>query len=105
MEHSRVYAFGHGGETKIYLSSADWMGRNMDHRVELAFPLEDHVLQNEMLDLMEIQWNDHVQARYLNGPNANQRRIIPSSQAKSIKSPVRAQAEFHVYLRQLNSQN
>lgn len=105
LEHSRVYAFGHGGETKIYLSSADWMGRNMDHRVELAFPLEDHVLQKEMLDLMEIQWNDHVQARYLNGPNANQRRIIPSSQAKSIKSPVRAQAEFHVYLRQLNSQN
>ncbi|MFM7913600.1 MAG: polyphosphate kinase 1, partial [Bacteroidota bacterium] len=75
LEHSRIYAFGHGGKTRLYLSSADWMARNMDHRVELAFPLESPMIQQEMLDLMEIQWSDCTQSRYLNGPQANHRRV------------------------------
>ena len=110
LEHSRVYAFGHGGKTKLYLSSADWMARNMDHRVELAFPLESPLLQQEMLDLMEIQWSDCTQSRYLNGPQANHRRVpqVDSPQVDSPKglgNPVRAQAAFHDYLRQLKLEN
>ncbi|MFM7701550.1 MAG: RNA degradosome polyphosphate kinase, partial [Bacteroidota bacterium] len=110
LEHSRVYAFGHGGKTKLYLSSADWMARNMDHRVELAFPLESPLLQQEMLDLMEIQWSDCTQSCYLNGPQANHRRVpqVDSPQVDSPKglgNPVRAQAAFHDYLRQLKLEN
>ncbi|MFM7913272.1 MAG: polyphosphate kinase 1, partial [Bacteroidota bacterium] len=86
LEHSRVYAFGHGGKTKLYLSSADWMARNMDHRVELAFPLESPLLQQEMLDLMEIQWSDCTQSRYLNGPQANHRRV-PQVDSPQVDSP------------------
>jgi polyphosphate kinase len=82
----------------------------MDHRVELAFPLESPLLQQEMLDLMEIQWSDCTQSRYLNGPQANHRRVpqVDSPQVDSPKglgNPVRAQAAFHDYLRQLKLEN
>jgi polyphosphate kinase len=102
LEHSRVYAFGHGNNTLIYLSSADWMARNMDHRVELAFPLESPLLRKEMLDLMEIQWSDYAQSRYLNGPMANQMRKGPADQTHDGRPPLRAQAAFHDYLRHIN---
>ena len=102
LEHSRVYAFAHGGDTKVYLSSADWMARNMDHRVELAFPLESSLLQQEMLTLMEIQWSDHTQSRYLNGPQANRRRVPEEDSPQGLNNSVRAQSAFHDYLRTLN---
>jgi polyphosphate kinase len=102
LEHSRVYAFGHGNNTLIYLSSADWMARNMDHRVELAFPLESPLLGKEMLDLMEIQWSDYAQSRYLNGPMANQMRKGSADQTHDGRPPLRAQAAFHDYLRHIN---
>jgi polyphosphate kinase len=102
LEHSRVYAFAHGGNTKLYLSSADWMGRNMDHRVEMAFPLESPLLQQEMLTLMEIQWSDRSQSRYLNGPQANSRRGPEQDSTQGPSHTVRAQAAFHDYLRHLN---
>jgi len=94
LEHSRVYAFGHGGAPKVFLSSADWMGRNMDHRVELAFPLLDPANQQEMMNLMELQWQDTVKARYLNGERANQ--TVGSAEPALPK--LRAQEAFHAYL-------
>lgn len=103
LEHSRVYAFGHGNSTMVYLSSADWMARNMDHRVELAFPIESPLLQKELLDLMEIQWNDNVQSRHLNGPQANQMRRSTGDPDKVDGPPLRAQAAIHDYLRRINS--
>ncbi|MFM7288890.1 MAG: RNA degradosome polyphosphate kinase, partial [Bacteroidota bacterium] len=95
----------HGGKTKLYLSSADWMARNMVHRVELAFPLDNPSLQQEMLDLMEIQWSDCTQSRYLNGPQANHRRVPQVDSTQGLGNPVRAQAAFHDYLRQLKLEN
>ncbi|NNM00463.1 MAG: RNA degradosome polyphosphate kinase, partial [Gammaproteobacteria bacterium] len=41
LEHTRVFCFEHGGDRAVYLSSADWMGRNFFNRIELAFPIED----------------------------------------------------------------
>ncbi|MBF9236314.1 polyphosphate kinase 1 [Hymenobacter sp. BT683] len=63
LEHSRVYVFGHGGEEKVYVSSADWMTRNLDRRVEVAFPILDESLRAEVRHLLDLQRNDTVKAR------------------------------------------
>ena len=95
LEHARVYAFCHGSKPLVYLSSADWMARNMDYRVELAFPLMDKRLQAEVLDLLELQWKDRVKARWINGANAN--RLVADTQGQ--KGGLRAQEAFFKYLR------
>ncbi|MBJ6110671.1 polyphosphate kinase 1 [Hymenobacter sp. BT523] len=63
LEHSRVYVFGHGGEEKVYVSSADWMTRNLDRRVEVAFPILDDGLRAEVRHLLDLQRRDNVKAR------------------------------------------
>ena len=98
LEHARVYAFCHGSKPLVYLSSADWMARNMDYRVELAFPLLDRRLQQEVLDLLEIQWNDRSKARWLNGGDAN--RLVGETEGQN--GGLRAQEAFFAYLRQHN---
>ena len=63
LEHSRVYVFGHGGEEKLYVSSADWMTRNLDRRVEAAFPILNEELRAEVRQLLDFQRHDNVKAR------------------------------------------
>jgi polyphosphate kinase len=63
LEHSRVYVFGHGGAEKVYVSSADWMTRNLDRRVEVAFPILDETLRAEVRQLLDFQRQDNVKAR------------------------------------------
>ena len=63
LEHSRVYVFAHGGEEKVYVSSADWMTRNLDRRVEVAFPILDDGLRAEVRQLLDFQRYDNVKAR------------------------------------------
>ncbi len=66
LEHSRVYLFGaEGEEQKLYLSSADWMTRNLDHRVELLFPIEDEDVFAQIKSDIEMYWSDTVKARRL----------------------------------------
>ncbi len=71
LEHARIFMFGNNGEPKVYLASADWMRRNLDHRVEVAFPILDKALEQEMLDILHIQWNDRVKARLLDQGQTN----------------------------------
>lgn len=71
LEHTRVYSFHNNGRPLVMLSSADWMGRNLDRRIEVAFPITDPALQRQVLELMEIQWNDHVKARVLDPLQTN----------------------------------
>lgn len=73
LEHARVYAFHNGGEQLVYLSSADLMTRNLDHRVEVTFPLllEEH--KKTVLDIMELQWQDNQKARVLDADQSNGR--------------------------------
>ena len=66
LEHARVLIFHHDGKEKTYISSADWMVRNLDHRVEAAVPILDKQIQQELNDIMDIQLNDNVKARILN---------------------------------------
>ena len=63
LEHSRVYVFGHAGQEQVYLSSADWMTRNLERRVEVAFPLLDDTLRAEVRQLLDFQRHDNVKAR------------------------------------------
>ena len=63
LEHPRLYIFGNGGEPKIYISSADWMTRNIENRVEVTCPIYDKDIKKEILDTFQISWSDNVKAR------------------------------------------
>ena len=72
LEHQRIYLFGRGEDRAVYMSSADLMERNIDWRVEVAFPIFDPRLQQEILDTCEIQINDSYKARILDEIQSNQ---------------------------------
>ena len=65
LEHARVYCFENGGAAEYYLASADWMPRNLDHRVETAFPILDPRLQAEIRQMLDVQLADTVKAHLL----------------------------------------
>jgi polyphosphate kinase len=78
LEHSRVYAFERDGEYTIYISSADLMPRNLDHRVELAAPINSPELRTELLDTLERAFADNQSSWELDGEGVWQRRSIDS---------------------------
>lgn len=70
LEHARVFIFHTDGKPKVFISSADWMVRNLDHRVEAACPIYDKNIQQELIDIMNIQLAENVKGRILdNGQN------------------------------------
>jgi len=71
LEHSRVYIFHNNGDEKVYLSSADWMKRNLNRRIEVAFPVNDEKIKKQIKDLMEIQMNDNTKARVIDKEQIN----------------------------------
>ncbi|MEO6694279.1 MAG: polyphosphate kinase 1, partial [Ignavibacteria bacterium] len=71
LEHSRVYIFHNKGDEKIYLSSADLMKRNLNRRIEVAFPVYDVNIKMQIKDLMEIQMNDNTKARIIDKDQIN----------------------------------
>ena len=75
LEHSRVYCFGTGKDTKIYLSSGDLMTRNTEKRVEIAVPIEKPVLKKQIMDIMNIMLKDNVKARKINDQGDYERVI------------------------------
>ncbi|WP_367753222.1 polyphosphate kinase 1 [Flavobacterium sp. WC2421] len=64
LEHSRIYIFGNGGQTEVYISSADFMTRNLDGRVEVTCPIYDQEIKNELIDNFDLGWKGNVKARY-----------------------------------------
>lgn len=62
LEHSRIFYFRNGGDEEYYLSSADWMSRNLHRRVELMFPIFDKKLQAQLLDILNICWADNTKS-------------------------------------------
>jgi len=62
LEHARVFHFGNRGEDEVYLSSADWMPRNLDRRVELMFPVEDKENKKEIIELLKLYFRDNEKA-------------------------------------------
>jgi polyphosphate kinase len=66
LEHSRIFYFHAGGEENLFLSSADWMPRNMDRRIELLIPIFDQKAKDRLKnEILEISWQDHFKARVL----------------------------------------
>jgi polyphosphate kinase len=74
LEHSRVYYFQNGGDDQVYLSSADWMTRNLDKRVELMFPIEDAGHKSSVLYALRAMFRDNVKARCLRADGTYERK-------------------------------
>ena len=80
LEHPRVYIFENAGDKRVYISSADWMTRNMDYRVEVSCPIYDESIKQEILETFEISWRDNVKARVFskNQDNAYRKNDLPA---------------------------
>ena len=85
LEHSRIFIFGNGGETKVFLSSADWMTRNLDRRVELLFPIEEPDLAKRVIGIVEHYLRDNTKARVLDSEGIYH-RIQPEAGEPAINS-------------------
>jgi len=66
LEHPRMYIFANGGDSKVFISSSDWMRRNLDRRVEVTCPIYDEEIKQQLIDTFNICWTDNVKARILN---------------------------------------
>jgi polyphosphate kinase len=95
LEHARVFIFHNNGSEKIYLSSADWMERNLSYRVETAFPVYDKKLRKLITDIIQIQLDDNVKSRIIDKTLSNQYVRTASD------LPVRSQFETYYYLKRL----
>jgi polyphosphate kinase len=62
LEHSRIFIFGVGDNSNVYMGSADWMTRNLQHRIEVCLPVTDSMLKEDLTNYFDIQWNDTVKA-------------------------------------------
>jgi polyphosphate kinase len=86
LEHARVMIFHNKGNEKVYISSADWMVRNLDHRIEVAAPILDPRLKKELIEIINIQLKDNNKARILEENLSN--NYVPSVHKKVYKSQV-----------------
>ena len=94
LEHARVFIFHNGGNEKTYISSADWMVRNLDHRVEATCPVLDETIRQELKEILDIQLSDNVKARWLD--NDLQNKYTRDDR----ETKVRSQIEIYNYLYQ-----
>ena len=93
LEHSRVHIYCNGGDELIYLTSADFMTRNIDNRVEVGFPIYDPEIKKEIRDIINIQLEDNTKAREINSQNNNKYHKTGSN------VPSRAQIDIYNYLK------
>ena len=94
LEHARVFIFGEEEQKQVFISSADWMVRNLDHRVEVACPIIDKEIQTELSHIMNIQLKENEKARILDAALSNQ-YVVPEE-----KEPwLRSQVAIHDYLK------
>ena len=90
LEHTRMFIFCNNGKNKTYISSADWMTRNLDNRVEVTIPIEDEKISNQLNDIFSIYWNDNQKSRYVNSENNNEYR-------KNKLGIIRSQSQVYNY--------
>ncbi|MBN2172559.1 MAG: polyphosphate kinase 1 [Bacteroidales bacterium] len=93
LEHSRVFVFCNNNHPKYYIGSADWMPRNLDHRIEVITPVNDTEIQRQLWDVLQIQLNDNCKARISGEKFINRYRKSRS------KKPVRSQFEIYNYFK------
>ncbi len=95
LEHDRVYIFENGGDKKVFLSSADWMTRNIDHRIEVAVSILDPRVKQRILDIMAILFSDTVKARIVDKELVN--RYVPRGNRRKVRS----QLAIYDYIKKL----
>ncbi|WP_312046154.1 polyphosphate kinase 1 [Erwinia sp.] len=95
LEHDRVYIFDNGGDKKVFLSSADWMTRNIDYRIEVACCILDPILKQRVLDIIGILFSDTLKARFVDKELSN--RYVPRGNRRK----VRAQLAIYDYIKSL----
>lgn len=88
LEHARIYRFHHDGEERLYLASADWMKRNLSHRVEVAVPIYDAEVKRQLERSLALQLADNRKARIIDASGTN-----PYARAEGA-APLRAQEAF-----------
>ena len=95
LEHPRLFIFGNNGNSKVYISSADWMTRNISFRVEVGCPIYDETIKQELIDTFEISWADNVKARVIDQAQDNHYRphTLPAQ---------RSQVALYEYYQQKN---
>ena len=91
LEHSRIYIFGNAGDPEVFISSADFMTRNLDARVEVTCPIYDKEIKKELIETFEIGWKANVKARIHSAALLNQYRN------RGDEKPFRAQQEMYNY--------
>ena len=94
LEHARVFIFGEEEQKQVFISSADWMVRNLDHRVEVACPIIDKEIQTELSHIMNIQLKENEKARILDAVLSNQ-YVVPEEGEPWLRS----QVAIHDYLK------
>ncbi len=94
LEHSRIFVFCNNNDEKYYISSADWMPRNLDHRVEVACPIFDPDIQQEIKYILELQMQDNVKARVIDESQKNRYRKTRGGRR------VQSQIELYKYYKQ-----
>ena len=99
LEHSRVHIYCNGGDELVYLTSADFMTRNIDTRVEVGFPIYDEQLKKEIKDIVNFQLTDNTKAREINSHNTNKYHRTKSD------ARCRAQVDIYNYLKRKNIQS
>ncbi len=97
LEHSRIFIFHNNGNEKMYVGSADWMTRNLDHRVEVCFPINDKSIRKEIREIIHIQLKDNTKARIISQNNMNDYK--PAGEEKNY----RTQIDTYKYLLNKNS--
>ena len=93
LEHARIWYFYNDGQEDVYLTSADWMKRNLSRRIETAFPILDPDIKREIIDILRIQLSDNVKACRLDDRLRNQFKWDDNPRK------VRSQLEIYNYLR------
>jgi polyphosphate kinase len=94
LEHARVFVFDNGKQPQVFISSADWMIRNLDHRIEAACPIYDKDIQKELIDILNIQLAENVKGRILDNEQNNNYVQRPADTPE-----VRSQEAIYRYLR------
>ncbi len=91
LEHARVFIFHNGGNPRYYLSSADWMRRNLSQRIEVAFPIYNQRLQKQIRSVIDIQLSDNVKSRLVNAAADDQFK------QRDTQRSIRSQYAIHEY--------
>lgn len=100
LEHTRVWYFYNGGEENIFLTSADWMQRNLHRRIEVAFPVYTEALKRQIIDILKIQLADNQSAVWI---DENLQNIFKRDAKPNDAAPIRAQQAVYQYLSKFTS--